>query len=71
MEAGLGANPNKVKALDFIETLNALEQFPEGKNFIVACRRLAGEIAVSKRWEVANWAMRIAVANLPLKGGAL
>jgi hypothetical protein len=57
--AAVGSAP-----LDFIQTLNALEAYPGGKNFIAACRVLAGEVAREQKWEVSEYALRVARATL-------
>ena len=53
-KAGLGANPNKVKDMDFIECLNFLENQIDGKEAISCIRRVAGIRSASHKREV--WA---------------
>ena len=55
--------PSGSARLDFIQTLNALEAYPGGKNFVAACRVLAGEIAKGQDWAISDHAMRIARAT--------
>lgn len=62
-EQGSLAAPLGSAPLDFVQTLNALESYPGGKNFITACRVLAGEIAREQKWEVSEYALRVARAT--------